>query len=45
MFRKNTAGFVHELSENSVANVDGDSNYVRVQVITNQGALDREKQL
>jgi phenylpyruvate tautomerase PptA (4-oxalocrotonate tautomerase family) len=45
MFRKNTAGFVHELSENSIANVDGDSNYVRVQVITNKGALDREKQL
>jgi phenylpyruvate tautomerase PptA (4-oxalocrotonate tautomerase family) len=45
MFRKNTAGFVHELSESSVANVDGDSNYVRVQVITNKGALDREKQL
>jgi phenylpyruvate tautomerase PptA (4-oxalocrotonate tautomerase family) len=45
MFRKNTAGFVHELSENSIANVDGDNNYVRVQVITNKGALDREKQL
>ena len=45
MFRKNTAGFVHELSENAIANVDGDSNYVRVQVITNKGALDRQKQL
>ena len=26
-------------------NVDGDSNYVRVQVLTNSGALNREKQL
>src|SRR6266436_5199077 len=45
MFRKNTAGFVHELPESAVANVDGDSNYIRVQVITNKGALDRDKQL
>src|SRR6266478_4017889 len=45
MFRKNTAGFVHELSENGLANVDGDNNYIRVQVLTNKGALDRDKQL
>jgi phenylpyruvate tautomerase PptA (4-oxalocrotonate tautomerase family) len=45
MFRKNTAGFVHELPGDTLANVDGDSNYVRVQVITNKGALDRDKQL
>src|ERR1700685_3162650 len=45
MFRKNTAGFVHELPENAIANVDGDSNYVRVQVLTNKGALDRDKQM
>src|SRR5258707_8549887 len=45
MFRKNTAAFVHELPEGTIANVDGDSNYVRVQVLTNQGALDRDKQL
>ena len=45
MFRKNTAGFVHELPESALSNVDGDSNYVRVQVLTNKGALDREKQL
>lgn len=45
MFRKNTAGFVHELPENAIANVDGDSNYVRVQVLTNKDALDRDKQL
>jgi phenylpyruvate tautomerase PptA (4-oxalocrotonate tautomerase family) len=29
----------------AVSNVDGDSSYVRVQVLTNAGALDREKQL
>src|SRR6201996_5767123 len=45
MFRKNTAAFVHELPPDSLSNVDGDSNYVRVQVLTNSGALDRDKQL
>jgi phenylpyruvate tautomerase PptA (4-oxalocrotonate tautomerase family) len=45
MFRKNTAAFVHELPASSISNVDGDSNYVRVQVLTNAGALDRAKQL
>ena len=45
MFRKNTAAFVHELKEGSLSNVDGDSNYVRVQVLTNTGALDRPKQI
>jgi phenylpyruvate tautomerase PptA (4-oxalocrotonate tautomerase family) len=45
MFRKNTAAFVHDLPATSVSNVDGDSTYVRVQVLTNAGALDREKQL
>jgi phenylpyruvate tautomerase PptA (4-oxalocrotonate tautomerase family) len=44
MFRKNTAAFVHELPPGSLANVDGDSTYVRVQVLTNAGALDRDKQ-
>src|SRR5258708_2021557 len=45
MFRKNTAAFVHELPAGTLANVDGDEHYVRVQVLTNEGALDREKQL
>jgi phenylpyruvate tautomerase PptA (4-oxalocrotonate tautomerase family) len=45
MFRQNTAAFVHDLDAGSLANVDGDSNYVRVQVLTNAGALDRDKQL
>jgi phenylpyruvate tautomerase PptA (4-oxalocrotonate tautomerase family) len=45
MFRKNTAAFVHELKAGALSNVDGDSNYVRVQVLTNEGALDRAKQI
>jgi len=45
MFRKNTAAFVHELPADAISNVDGDSNYVRVQVLTNAGALNRDKQL
>ena len=45
MFRKNTAAFVHDLSAGALSNVDGESNYVRVQVLTNAGALDRDKQL
>jgi phenylpyruvate tautomerase PptA (4-oxalocrotonate tautomerase family) len=45
MFRQNTAGFVHDLPAGDLANVDGESDYVRVQVLTNADALDREKQL
>lgn len=45
MFRQNTAAFVHELPAQAICNVDGDGDYVRVQVLTNAGALDREKQI
>ena len=45
MFRQNTAAFVHELPAGCLSNVDGDSGYVRIQVLTNAGALDRGKQL
>ena len=45
MFRQNTAAFIHELPAGSLSNVDGDSGYVRVQVLTNAGALDRDKQI
>jgi phenylpyruvate tautomerase PptA (4-oxalocrotonate tautomerase family) len=44
MFRKNSAAFVHEMPAGTISNVDGDGNYVRVQVVTNGGALDRGKQ-
>jgi phenylpyruvate tautomerase PptA (4-oxalocrotonate tautomerase family) len=45
LFRNNTAAFVHDLPAESIANVAGESNYVRVQVLTPVGVLDREKQL
>jgi len=45
MFRQNTAAFIHELPAGSLSNVDGDDGYVRIQVLTNAGALDRDKQL
>jgi phenylpyruvate tautomerase PptA (4-oxalocrotonate tautomerase family) len=45
LFRNNTAAFVHDLPADSLANVAGDSNYVRVQVLTPVGVLDRDKQL
>jgi phenylpyruvate tautomerase PptA (4-oxalocrotonate tautomerase family) len=45
MFRKNTAAVMHEMPAGAIANVDGDEDYVRVQVLTNAGALDRDKQV
>ncbi|TME53055.1 MAG: 4-oxalocrotonate tautomerase [Chloroflexi bacterium] len=45
MFRKNTAAFVHDLPDGALSNVEEDGNYVRVQVLTNAGALNRDKQL
>jgi phenylpyruvate tautomerase PptA (4-oxalocrotonate tautomerase family) len=45
MFRKNTAAFIHDLPAGALSNVEGDSTYVRVQVLTNAGALNRDKQL
>jgi phenylpyruvate tautomerase PptA (4-oxalocrotonate tautomerase family) len=45
MFRENTAAFVHELPASAISDVAGSSAHVRVQVLTNAGALDREKQV
>ena len=45
MFRKNTAAFIHDLPDGALSNVEGDGNYVRVQVLTNAGALNRDKQV
>lgn len=45
LFSRNTAAFVHELPNSAIANVDGESDYVRVQVLTPIGVLDRDKQL
>src|SRR5580658_9692500 len=45
LFKNNTAAFIHELPKDSISNAAGESNYVRVQVLTPVGVLDREKQL
>ena len=45
LFKDNTAAFVHDLPADAISNVSGDSNYVRVQILTPVGVLDREKQL
>jgi phenylpyruvate tautomerase PptA (4-oxalocrotonate tautomerase family) len=45
MFRQNTAAFIHDLPAGALSNVDGDGDYVRIQVLTNAGALDRAKQI
>jgi phenylpyruvate tautomerase PptA (4-oxalocrotonate tautomerase family) len=45
LFLDNTAAFVHEMASDAMANAAGDSNYVRVQILTPVGVLDRDKQL
>jgi phenylpyruvate tautomerase PptA (4-oxalocrotonate tautomerase family) len=45
LFRDNTAAFVHDLAEDALSNVSGDNSYVRVQILTPAGVLDREKKL
>jgi phenylpyruvate tautomerase PptA (4-oxalocrotonate tautomerase family) len=45
LFRDNTAAFIHDMPADASSNVAGDSNYVRVQVLTPVGVLDRDKQL
>jgi phenylpyruvate tautomerase PptA (4-oxalocrotonate tautomerase family) len=45
LFKDNTAAFIHDLAPDALSNVSGDSNYVRVQVLTPVGVLDRDKKL
>jgi phenylpyruvate tautomerase PptA (4-oxalocrotonate tautomerase family) len=45
LFLDNTAAFVHELPSDAISNAAGESNYVRVQVLTPINVLDRDKQL
>ena len=45
LFADNTAAFIHELPDDAISNVSGAGDYVRVQVLTPAGVLDREKQL
>jgi hypothetical protein len=44
LFSDNTAAFVHDLPAEAIANAAGASDYVRVQVLTPVGVLDRDKQ-
>ena len=44
-FLDNTAAFIHELPADSLANANGESTYVRIEILTPVGVLDREKKL
>jgi phenylpyruvate tautomerase PptA (4-oxalocrotonate tautomerase family) len=45
LFADNTAAFIHELPGEAISTAAGRSDYVRVQVLTPAGVLDRDKQL
>ena len=45
LFSDNTAAFIHDLPADAISNAAGASDYVRVQVLTPVGVLDRDKQL
>jgi phenylpyruvate tautomerase PptA (4-oxalocrotonate tautomerase family) len=45
LFFDNTATFIHDLPGDAISNAAGDTNYVRVQVLTPVNVLDRDKQL
>ncbi len=45
LFVDNTAAFVHEMEADALATAGGNNDYVRVQILTPVGVLDREKKL
>lgn len=45
MFTDNTAAFIHELPADAFGDANGDSNHIRVNVLTPVGILDRDKKL
>ena len=45
LFADNTAAFIHDLPADAISTASGAGNYVRVQVLTPAGVLDRDKQL
>ena len=45
LFTDNTAAFINDLPTEAISNAAGRSDYVRVQVLTPAGVLDRDKQL
>jgi hypothetical protein len=45
LFKNNTAAFVHDLPAVAISNAAGETNYLRVQVLTPATVLDRDKQI
>jgi phenylpyruvate tautomerase PptA (4-oxalocrotonate tautomerase family) len=45
LFADNTAAFIHDLPAEAISNASGRGDYVRVQILTPAGVLDRDKQL
>jgi 2,5-diketo-D-gluconate reductase A len=45
LFADNTAAFIHDLPTDAISTASGRSDYVRLQVLTPAGVLDRDKQL
>jgi phenylpyruvate tautomerase PptA (4-oxalocrotonate tautomerase family) len=45
LFLDNTAAFVHDLGADAISNAAGQSNYVRVQILTPVRVLNRDKQV
>jgi phenylpyruvate tautomerase PptA (4-oxalocrotonate tautomerase family) len=45
LFADNTAAFIHDLPADAISTASGMTDYVRVQVLTPVGVLNREKQL
>ena len=45
LFSDSTAAFIHDLPGEAMSNAAGASDYIRVQVLTPVGVLDRDKQL
>jgi phenylpyruvate tautomerase PptA (4-oxalocrotonate tautomerase family) len=45
LFTDNTAAFIHDLPAEAISTAGGGGDYVRVQVLTPAGVLDRAKQL
>jgi phenylpyruvate tautomerase PptA (4-oxalocrotonate tautomerase family) len=44
-FSANTAAFIHELPADSLSNARGDTNHIRIEILTPVGILDRDKKL
>src|SRR3954447_24098642 len=45
LFADNTTAFIHDLPADAISTASGASNYVRVQVLTPLGVLNRDKQI